>query len=76
MATPQAPIGSGFGAASTAAEVIAGRDIPYPAQKIPTLQFCLARKRLPSSVYLRLPQCTRQGISAALPPHAGLRAVA
>ena len=32
MATPQAPIGSGFGAASTAAEVIAGRDNPYPAQ--------------------------------------------
>src|SRR5215471_14536181 len=27
MATPQAPIGSGFGAASTAAEVIAGRDL-------------------------------------------------
>ena len=27
MSTPQAPIGSGFGAASTAAEVIAGRDL-------------------------------------------------
>jgi len=27
MRTPQAPIGSGFGAASTAAEVIAGRDL-------------------------------------------------
>ena len=27
MPTPQAPIGSGFGAASTAAEVIAGRDL-------------------------------------------------
>jgi NAD(P)-dependent dehydrogenase (short-subunit alcohol dehydrogenase family) len=27
MATPQAPIGSGFGAASTGAEVIAGRDL-------------------------------------------------
>src|SRR5215472_2727342 len=27
MPTPQAPIGSGFGAASTAAQVIAGRDL-------------------------------------------------
>ena len=27
MPTPQVPIGSGFGAASTAAEVIAGRDL-------------------------------------------------
>src|ERR1700754_4267574 len=27
MPTPQAPIGSGYGAASTAAEVIAGRDL-------------------------------------------------
>ena len=27
MPTPQAQIGSGFGAASTAAEVIAGRDL-------------------------------------------------
>jgi hypothetical protein len=27
MPTPQAPIGSGFGAGSTAAEVIAGRDL-------------------------------------------------
>src|SRR5215472_3892550 len=27
MPTPRAPIGSGFGAASTAAEVIAGRDL-------------------------------------------------
>ena len=27
MRTPQAPIGSGFGAASTAAEVIAGRNL-------------------------------------------------
>jgi hypothetical protein len=27
MSTPQAPIGSGFGAASTAAEVIADRDL-------------------------------------------------